>query len=115
MTPSAVRYVAPTGQTVVQGDASHCMHRRGTKRTSVTADPAIDLGAGAASKPLMPPSGESTWTTPSAVVVCRSTQVRVYSGSSGMSFSSLQATTHSPQPMQLFVSTTKPHWWAVAS
>ena len=43
------------------------------------------------------------------VVVWRSIQVRVYSGSSGTWFSSLHAATHRPQPMQAAVSTTNAH------
>src|SRR6187431_2557036 len=99
ITPSSVRYVAPTGHTPVHGDSAHCMHRRGSKKLDSTGLPAAPGAVESGGKPSMPPSGESTYTAPSVVVTWRSTQVRVYSGSSGTLFSSLHATTHRPHPM----------------
>src|SRR5512140_3965322 len=107
MTPSSVRYVALTGQTAVHGESSHCMHRRGWKNDEAAVLPSDPGAVQVAGKPLMPASGASTNRVPSVMVVWRSTQVRVNSEDSGTLFSSLQATTHSPQPMHLAVSTTK--------
>ncbi len=65
--------------------------------------------------PLRPPSGDSMWTVPSSVRACSSTQVRLSSASSGMWFSSLQASTHRPQPMHVVVSITNAHSCAEGS
>ncbi len=85
------------------------MHRRGWKWEASTALPAAPGAVDSGGNPLMPASGESTYSVPSVVTVWRSTHVRVYCASSGTSFSSLHATTHSPQPMHAAVSTTKVH------
>ncbi len=106
ITPSTVLYVAPTGHTEVHGEFEHCMHSRGMKYAVSTCLPAAVGSVESNGKPLMPPSGESTWSSPSVVTTWRSIQVRVYWGSSGTWFSSLQATTHRPQPMHAAVSTT---------
>ena len=85
------------------------MHRRGSKNEDATVLPAATGAVDSAGKPSMPASGESTYSAPSVVTVWRSTQVRVYSGSSGTWFSSLHASTHRPQPMHAAVSMTKVH------
>ena len=59
ITPSAVRYVAPTGQTPVHGEFAHCMHRRGMKNEDSTGLPAAPGAVDSGGKPSMPPSGES--------------------------------------------------------
>src|SRR3990170_6820371 len=110
--PSAVLYVAATGQTCTQGELSHWLQSLGTKKLFVIFLPRISSGSGSSAKPLIPPAGESTVTSPSAVKLYRSTHVRLHWGSHGTLFSCLQARAQRPQPMHFIVSITNAQSWS---
>jgi hypothetical protein len=99
----------------VHGEFSHCMHRRATKRTSVTVASATMTGAVSGVKPSDPTLGRVDVDDAIGRRRVALDPRPEYSGSSVTSFSSWHATTHRPHPMQVLVSTTKPQRWAVGS
>src|SRR3990172_1670368 len=90
-TPSSVLYVADTGHTWTHGALSPWLQSFGTKKLLAPLILRYLMLAASDPKPWIPPSGESTYVSPFSSTTYRSTHVRLNSGSSGTSFSCLQA------------------------